>query len=328
MIALPLSRLSRALWPLTAAAMALTLAACGGDETVIKNKIQMELDACKASTEPLYPMKTGAGDPYPVIKEFCEQPIGEFGITEQIYATVPVGPYKFKLRKNTSDGRWHLNQVSWPEMDDVRNTLTWDTISDSDYQAILKKLATAEGQAPKLEEIKETRLDILLKLRRKAKKDDDPDPGSLGKEGEAYYKAALAAASEQDNPNLAAKLRLRVIQYYDGYRQIAEDYSTPNEQGTEYEAAAIKALQIEVEEAEKKGDEALKAKKEADIEERKKEMAANIEQRVKDAERMGKLAVMLKARECSEIQAIRTVNPRDAAIQAQVADVGSLVNCP
>lgn len=319
--------LFRALTPLAAAAALVSLAAgCGSDETLIKNRVQMELDACKAHDQALYAVPMDSGKPYEIYKSLCDQPMGELKFEDQIYATVPVGPYQFKMRKNTSDGRWHLTQVSWPALDDARSALTWESISDEDYKRILELLTQAEAQAPTIEEIKLTRLGILLRQRKTVDKTNDADPAGLGP-ADAYYKASVAAATEQNNPDLNARLRLAVIDYYDQYRQTAEEFSVPSESAAEFEAAAIKAVENEVEEAKKAGNEALVKQKLAEIEERKKEMEVNAAQRVKDAARMAELTKLLTARECAEIQAITVVKPNDSELSAQVINTSTLVNC-
>ncbi len=310
------------------AAAASLLTACGSDETVIKSRVQMEIDACKASSDPTFELKFGPGAPYMLMTEFCQEPLSEVEFTDEINAKVTVGPYHIRLNKNTSDGRWHINQVKWPELDEARSILTWDTLSDADRQKALELFAKAEKQAPKLVEIKLTSMKLLLKLRRAKSKEKDADPAGLGPKAEAYYKATLAAASEQSNPDLAAEIRLMVIEYYDSYRNSAEEFSVPSDSAAEWELGAIKAIENEIKEAEKKGDKALIAKKEAEIETRKQEMVTNAEKRKKEAERMGKLAVKLKERECAEIKAAAGVSPKDSNLSARIAESSSLVNCP
>ncbi len=322
-------RSQRAALTLTLAAAAALSTACGSDATLIQNRVQMEVDACKAASTPSFEVKFGANSSYAIDTALCkEHTLQPAVLDDEITAHVNLGPYQFNLRKNLSEGRWFIHQVKWAELDEARSILTWDNISDSDYKRAIDLFTKAETQAPALEEPRLSKLDILLLHRKKANKDNDPEPAGLGPELQAYFAQCLKAAADHKNPDLDARVRTRVIQWYDDYRQTAEEFSIPSESAAEYERGAIKAIQNEADEAKKAKNDALFQEKMAEIEQREKEMVLNAAQRIKDAERMRVLADALKARQCAEIQAAATSNPTSADLKTELNAARTLITCP
>jgi hypothetical protein len=320
--------MSRSALPLAALA-ALSLAACADDQKLVEQKIAFELDACKQAQGDTHEVRFETGKPYTMLRFACDAPISDIKITDQINGEGKVGPYEFKLRKNTGDNRWHLAQVRWPDLDDARNTLSFDNISQSDYQQADAALARAEAQAPHLAEIKERRLQIAITLRDNANKQAEPIPqrASLGP-AKALFDKLIADTKSNNDTILEAKLRLQVLQYLDKQRRIAEDNSTPSESAAEWEAAAIKAVQNEADEAKAKGDTALHQKKLAEIEERKKEAADNVLKREEAAKTMTQLAAAFKAELCREIEPARALNPTDATLRGELSSTINAVQCP
>jgi len=305
-----------------------SMLACSSDEALILNKVQLELDACKASTAPTFEIDFVGTPSYKLETSVCKKAtLGEVKIIDKMYADVDAAPYVFKLRKNLSDGRWFLNQVKWPELDEARHILTWDTLSKSDYDKALKLFTIAEGQAPQIEEIPLAKLDILLNRRRNANKDKDPDPAGLGPDLKAYYEEVIKRSTAQDNPDLNARFRLAIISYYDAYRVAAEDASVPSDSAVDWERGAIKALMNDVEEAKKNKDDAEVKRIMAEVAQREKEMPENQKKRERDAEVMAGRAKALKKYECGELRALASVNPTNPDLKTEVNSAKSMLDC-
>ncbi len=304
--------------------LAVLLSGCASDEQKITNKIQLELDSCKAASGDTYDVKFQTGKTYALFKSKCDTAITEVNIVEQLSGSARVGPYHFKLRKNSADNRWTLTQITWPELDEARSIFTFTTISKTDYARADELLAKVNEVAPELDEAWLLRMDIALKRRGSVDKKKDPDPTGLGK-AQDFYQKAIAAA--KGNPNFEAKVRMKVLAYYDDYRRTAEDNSTPSETAAEYEQGAIKAVRLEAEEAKKAGKKDLYKKKMAEIEVRQKEAEENIVIREKEAKRMAGLAVTLKKRQCTEIGGLKAITVSDTTLAGKVSEHTSL-NCP
>lgn len=307
----------------------LALSACASDDKQIEQKVALELESCRKAEGEFYEVRFESGKPYQMYRFACEAPVTDITVTEKINGDARVGPYEFKLRKNVSDSRWYLSQVRWPALDKARNVFTFDSISDSDYMEADKALAEAEAQAPKLAEIKERRLEIALVLRKKANKQDEPmaQRATLGP-AQSYYNQALAAAKEHGDSNLEARLRVMALDYLNAFREKAEENSTPSESAAEWEAAAIKAVQNDADEAKKKGDTATYDKKMAEIEQRKKEAEQNVVKREKAAAEMAEMAKLLKAEQCKEISAAKGLAPTDTELRNELTSALGAVTCP
>jgi hypothetical protein len=311
-----------------ALSLASSALACGSDETLIMNKVTMELDACKAATTPTHEVTILGTKSYSMETSVCKMATaGEVKLIDKMYADVPAPPYLFKLRKNMSDSRWFINQIKWPELDEARHILTWDTLSKADYDKALELFTKAEKQAPHLEEIPLAKLEILLKRRRNANKDKDPDPAGLGPVLKAYYAEVVKRASDQDNPDLNAKVRLTIIRYFDDYRVAAEEASVPSATAADWERGAIKALENDLEEAKKNKDEAETKRITEEIAVREKEMPENQKRREANAEIMAGRAKALKKYQCAELRGLAGVTPTNADLKTEVGSAKALLDC-
>jgi len=316
----------RHLTPLSALPIALLILACASDEQLIVNRAQLELDACKRAETETFEVKFETGSPYVIYRSLCDSPVTNIRIKEKIDGNADVGPYNLQLRKNLDDGCWLLTGVSWPEFDQARSLDSLDSPADSDFDKAEQLLAQAETDAPKIAEIKELRLKFLLQRRKATKKAAETDKTSLG-DAQPYFDQATAAATEQSNPDLNLRLRLQVLNYYDRFRQIAEDSSTPSEQSAEWDVASVKAIRQEANDAKKAGNDKLYKEKMAEAEQREKDNVKAAEQRQKDADAMVTLAAQLKLRQCKELTAARAVTTASADLRAQLDGFSSL-GCP
>lgn len=294
-----------------------TLLACASEEEKVQRKVEQELSQCQAAEGTTWDIKFETGPAYTIYREFCAAPVWNIKFSEKINATADAGPYTYQLRQNTSDGRWLLTGVAWTELDRARSIDTLDDPADSDLENAERFLAAAEAEAPNIDEIKLLRLKFLLLQRKRTNKKNEADKSTLGV-AEAYYKQATEATASSD-PDLALALHLQVLAYYDRFRQLAEESATPSAQTGEWQAAAVKAVRIEAEDAKKAGNMELYKKKLAEAEEREKENAADAVQREEDAKVMGELAKKLKARQCEVLSAARAVNATDSSLKNQLA---------
>lgn len=307
------------------ASLTALLAGCGSDTDKIKFKVQTEIDACKAADGELYEVKFTT-DSYKMFRSFCEEPPSEPVFRDELNAHIAVGPYKFVLAKDVSTTRWTLTRVSWESYDSVEDFFALDEINPSDYPTVDELLVKVIKDAPKMESSYTRRLDIALRQRRKVAKKKDPSPEGLGKAA-PIFKQSIDAAKAQSNANLEAKLRAQVIEYYNKYRLFAQDNSTVGENASDWEKGAIKAVEIEAKEAKAKGKDDLYKKKMAEIDERTKEMEANIAKRQASAEWMSKFTAKLQKRQCEEIAAAKTLAPSDKTARGALDAALSSYEC-
>ena len=305
----------------------LSLTACSSADTQITNRIQLELEACLRAEGPMHDVLFEDGDPYPIYKALCDQPVTDVGTAEEINGEGRVGPYRFQFRQRVSEGRWILARVTWPELDEAQNTLRQAGKTDADYVKIDELLGKAEASAPMIPGIKVRRLEMAVERRKQAKGKADKDPTSLGV-AEPYYKEALASAKKLGDPDLEARLRLLVINYWDQKRAAADEYSVPSGTTAEWETAAIKAVQNEAKEAKKARNMKLYKDKMAEIEKRKKESVENTKTLAEESKKFAARADELKKVQCAEIQAASPVIPKDEDLKKEMRALAEMVTCP
>ncbi|MBH23636.1 MAG: hypothetical protein CMH57_04035 [Myxococcales bacterium] len=305
------------------------ISGCADDRSKIESKIKFELEACQKAEGSTYEIKFEVGAPYAIETFACDVPVKEITLDNDINANAKVGPYTFNMRKDTSDGRWHVTRVTWPELDQARSIMETENKADTDITKGITLLNAVLKEAPKMEYARLSLMELHLLQRKRFNKQGETNEQRAGLgTAQAPYDASVKAAVENGQNNLAAQLHLLVIGYLDRYRQLAEDASVVSDDNAEKERAAIKAVQNEADEAKKKGDTPAYENAIAEIATREKEMEENAVKRVKDAEVMGKVAKELLKRECVAIQAAKGLSGVSSEVTAEVSTYASQVTCP
>lgn len=314
------------LTPLLLALVPWVLPACSNAEAQITNRIQIALDECKDSPEDVYELTFEEGEPYPIYKVLCSEPITDVG-TFELNGEGKVGPYKFQFRQNVKEDRWTLGRVTWPEMDEAANYFKQDGKADAEYKRIDELLAIAMGQAPQISDIKLQRMKYLMEWRRLHKGKLDKEPTSLGV-AEAFYKEGIALAQKDGDRDLEAAIRLMVIEYWDKKRSVADEAAAPNPQWREWEEAAVKAIEKEAKDARKKGDKKLAAEKLKEADKRRKSIPQVEKEQNELKAKWAVKAKALLAVECKEIKAASGLLPKDPDLKKEFLAAQSLVTCP
>lgn len=303
-----------------------SLPACNNAETQITNRIQITLDECKRSEGEFHSVTFEEGDPYPIYRVLCDQPITNVG-TYELNGEGTVGPYKFQFRQNVKENRWTLGRVTWPELDEAANYFKQEGKTDAEYKRIDECLATAMGQAPQIADLKALRMQYLMERRQLQTGKTDTNPTSLGV-AEAFYKEGIALAQKDADKDLEARLRLMVIRYWDAKRSVADDAATPNPQWLEWEEAAVKAVEKEAKDARKAGDKKLAAEKLVEADKRRKSIPKLEEEQNALRAKWAVKAKELLAVECAEIKAAAALLPKDPDLKDEFLAARTLVTCP
>lgn len=199
---------------------ALTLlasAACTPTEQKIAKKFDDAISRCKGTQETFAELKLSHGEARKILRSACAIPIGKVKMTDAFHGEATMGPYTLRAGQEDKTGIWVLASIDWEPMSTALAELDAQDRDEASFARVVKALGEAEPGMPDEPWIKVTRFENMLAIRKRerAKAADT----SLGKETEDYYNAIIKWAAEKNQPAVAQKVRLMVVDYYNAYTQ-------------------------------------------------------------------------------------------------------------
>lgn len=199
-----------------AAALVLaTLTACTPDEEKITRVIEQGLTDCKKAEGDFAAINVIGGNDE-VLVATCDAEIKDLKILDEFHASARVGPYTWLVGVENETGVWVLTQVDWEALEEARRHLAGDEPPKDARQRAETALARAQAEMPESEWVRLKRLENLLALR-ETERASGKTPTALGDAAQKAFDESLAYAAKNENPALAANLRMMVAEYYADY---------------------------------------------------------------------------------------------------------------
>ena len=202
--------------PIVAAAFILaTLTACTPDEEKITRVVEQGLADCKRA-EGEFAAINVIGGADEVLVATCDGAITDLKILDEFHASATVGPYTWLVGVENDTGVWVLTQVDWEALEEARRHLAGDEPPKDARQRAEAALAKAQAEMPESEWVRLKRLENLLALR-ETERANGATPTALGDAAQSVFDESLKYAAANENPALAASLRMMVAEYYTDY---------------------------------------------------------------------------------------------------------------
>lgn len=192
-----------------------TLVGCTPDEEKVKRVVENAIQQCKEAEGDFAEVEVVGGTDA-VLKDTCDAPIGDVELKDEFHASAKVGPYVYLVGIDSETGVWVLTQVDWEALNEARRHLAGDDPPKDARERAEAALAKAQQELPESAWIRKARFENLLELRETERGKSD-DPVALGDAAQGALDESIAWARENSRPEVAAELRVLVVDYYTDY---------------------------------------------------------------------------------------------------------------
>jgi hypothetical protein len=193
------------------------LLGCTSDEEKITRVIEKELKSCQESEETFYEVTLFDDSKVEMLSVACDEPIGEIERIDDFKARTTTGPYTWLFGIDEETGVWVLSGVSWDTFEKGKRDVVGEDLTPDVLQSGIDLLGEARKEWDKSAWILEHRLDAALRIRRKTRGKAE-DTTSLGEQPSTMLDDAVAWAKENEQPELAARSQLMVVDYFKNQR--------------------------------------------------------------------------------------------------------------
>lgn len=195
-----------------------SLIGCKNDQERINLVVTRAIDDCKTGTETFYELTLFDKSKRSVLRQVCDEPMGEIEMLSEWSAKVQTGPVTWIAGHDKATSAWVVTDVQWEDLDRARR-LRLDTDATPDvYELAETSLAAAQKAYPDNGWIRMERLRNLLDLRNKTRAAGEEEPWSIGPAARAHLEELVAWAGENNQADLAAEARLLAYDQLRVYR--------------------------------------------------------------------------------------------------------------
>lgn len=286
---------------------------CKSDEDKVRDVVQRAVDQCLEGKDTFVEITLFDRSKTSLLREGCEEPMGEVTMVNKIQAKVSTGPIEWMAEVGGAGSAWVLAKASWENVDRARLFRRESDATVDEYQRAEDALAAAQEQLPRNSWIRVERLKNLLDLRVKTLVAGDPEPTHIGDAARTYYKETLAWAEEANKPEVAAEARVMVIEHLRRYR---------NRQLSALDAIGSQDAWLEksISEALKEGNKDEAEKMRVELEERQ---ANAVNDRVVVQERIDQSLANI----CAEMEGLSLTGVADSDLRERISGVLESVQC-
>lgn len=287
--------------------------ACTPPEEKAARAINAAIEECKKATGDFATIEFMENSKERVLRTACEMPLGPITIKDTLYATAMQGPYTWRSGQSEESGVWILTGVDWPLLEQARRVVNDKEATPDSLELVEKNLTEAQAMLPKDPWIRQARMENHLRMLEVQRRKNRDASAVLSPAVSAYLDDMQAWAVDAKRPDMAAKARLGVIDYYNKYKEITES-------GLESMGTQDGHLQRLI-------DEAIKTKDKASEQRYQKELDDRVTKRPALKKALEDRMVVIQAETCKQVGALSTTGVDDADLQARITSAKGNSGC-
>ncbi len=286
---------------------------CKSDTDKVHDVAQGGVERCLAGTGPFVEISFFDKTKSNLLREACEQPLGEVTMVNRIQGKIMSGPIEWRVDKSGDGGAWILIAATWENLARAQNFRRDRDATADEFQRAEESLAAAQAELPSSGWVRIERLRNLLDLRTKTLVASDPEPTHVGDSARKHYAETLAWAKEAGKADADAEARVMVVEHLRKYRN--------------RQLSALDAIGSQDEWLEKSISEAIKEGNKEDAAKITAELAERRENAVKDRVTVQERIDTTLGNICAELVGLTADGVTSPELLAQITAAKSATSC-
>ena len=291
----------------------LALAACTPPEEKAARAINAGIKACKEAKGEFATVEFLKDSKERVLRSACDLPLGPITIKDTLYATASQGPYTWRSGQSEESGVWILTGVDWPLLAQARRIVEDKEATPDSLELAEKTLGEAQALLPNDPWIRQARMENHLRRLAVARRKNRDASAVLSADVVAYLDDMQKWAVEQKRPDMAARARLGVIDYYNKYKNITD--------------AGLESMGSQDGHLERLIEEAVKTKDKPAQERYQKELDDRVAKRPALKKALEDRLAVIKTETCKQVAALSGAGIEDADLQARITSLKANSGC-
>lgn len=291
------------------------LIGCKSEEEKARSALEEAVEKCRNAEGdgPWHEVEVVGGETEEILALTCQEEITDFELLDEFEAVARTGPTEWRVGRDSETRVWVPMSAEWRDLSDALSAVDQEDDSIESLEYAEERLAKAQDTVPESAFIRLTRLENLLDLRAKKRKNDKDEPWKLGDNARTYYEKTLAWAEKNDRLDVGVEARYMVVENL-------EDYLDYLEQAMDSLGSQDEWLEKSIKASEDQGDEEA-------AEETRKELEQRRADRPRKRETLEERIAATKAFLCEQLSQLSPAGVSDPDLKKMVISKKDSIDC-